>query len=59
MEDNKMKEDLKKEIEMEGLSCECGAQVYRTGAGPIENQSNYNKYFESLECPRCRKLFYL
>jgi hypothetical protein len=54
-----MKEDLKKEIELKGLSCECGGVVYRPGTGAIESQPNYNKYFESIECPGCRKLFYL
>jgi len=54
-----MKEDLKREIELNGLSCECGGTVYRTGTGAIESQSNYNKYFEFIECPKCRKLFYL
>lgn len=54
-----MKEDLKREIENRGLSCECGEKVYRPGAGAIESQPNYNKYFEYIECPKCRKLFYL
>jgi uncharacterized protein with PIN domain len=57
--EGKMKEDLKREIELNGLSCECGGTVYRTGTGAIESQSNYNKYFEFIECPKCRKLFYL
>ena len=54
-----MKEDLKREIETKGLACECGQLVYRAGMGAIESQQNYNKYFEFLECPKCRKLFYL
>ncbi len=53
------KEDIKKRIEEEGLVCECKGVVYRVGSGPIENQPNYNKLSESLECPRCRKDFYL
>ena len=27
-------------------------------AGPIENQPNYNKYFEYLECPTSFTLFF-
>lgn len=54
-----MKENLKREIETKGLSCECGERVYRPGMGAIESQPNYNKYFEFIECPKCRKLFYL
>ncbi len=56
---SEMKEDIKRKIESNGLVCDCGEKVYVVGAGPIENQSNYNKYFEYLECPKCRKLFYL
>jgi len=52
-------EDLKKEIEENGLVCDCGAKVYEFGKGPIEDQPNYNKYFEYLECPGCKKLYYL
>jgi len=54
-----MKEDPKREIEKNGLLCDCGGKVYDVGTGAIENQSNYNKYFEYLECARCRKLYYL
>ena len=57
--EDKMKEDLKREIEKNGLDCDCGGSVYKVGTGAIENQSNYNKYFEYLECARCRKLYYL
>lgn len=53
------KEELKRMIEGSGLTCECGEMVYRVGSGPIENQSNYIKYFEYLECQKCHKLFYL
>ena len=55
----KMKEDLKRKIEKNGLTCDCGEKVYEIGKGSIEDQSNYNKYFEYLECPKCCKLFYL
>ena len=54
-----MKEDLKSEIEKNGLDCDCGGRVYEVETGAIENQSNYNKYFEYLECLKCRKLYYL
>jgi uncharacterized protein with PIN domain len=57
--EEEMKENLKREIETKGLSCECGERVYRPGMGAIESQPNYNKYFEFIECPKCRKLFYL
>ena len=53
------KEDLKRKIESEGLICDCGEKVYEVGKGAIENQSNYNKYFEYLECPGCKQLYYL
>ncbi len=53
------KEELKKQIEKNGLVCDCGEKVYEVGAGLVENQSNYNKYFEYLECPKCHKLYYL
>jgi uncharacterized protein with PIN domain len=55
----KKKEDLKRKIEEKGLVCDCGERVFVVGAGAVENQPNYNKYFEHLECPKCRKLFYL
>jgi len=55
----KGKEDLKREIEKNGLTCDCGEKVYRVGTGAIENQSNYNKYFEYLECTKCKKIYYL
>ncbi len=51
------REEIKKRIEEEGLVCECGEVVYRVGSGPVEMQPNYNKYFEYLECPRCKKEF--
>ena len=53
------KEDLKRIVEGSGLTCECGEIVYRVGSGAIENQPNYNKYFEYLECLSCHQLFYL
>lgn len=58
MEDE-MREDIKKKIESEGLVCDCGEKVYDKGKGTIEKQPNYNRYFEYLECPTCRKLYYL
>jgi uncharacterized protein with PIN domain len=54
-----VKEDIKKRIERDGLVCDCGEKVYDVGKGAIEKQPNYNKYFEYLECLKCRKLFYL
>ena len=59
MGQNRKIEDLKKEIEENGLVCDCGAKVYEFGKGPIEDQPNYNKYFEYLECLRCKKIYYL
>jgi uncharacterized protein with PIN domain len=56
---NEVKEDLKRRIERSGLACDCGERVYKVGAGEIEKQPNYNKYFEYLECLRCQQLFYL
>jgi len=53
------REDIKKKIEKEGLVCDCGEKVYEAGKGAIEAQSNYNKYFKYLECPRCRKTYFL
>jgi len=53
------KEDIKREIEEKGVICDCGGWVCQVGTGAIENQLNYNKYFEYLECPKCHKLFYL
>lgn len=53
------REDLKKKIESEGLVCDCGEKVYEVGKGAIEAQANYNKYFEYLECPRCKKTYFL
>jgi hypothetical protein len=52
-------EDIKREIESNGLVCDCGEKVYEAGKGAIENQSNYNKFFEYLECTKCHNLFYL
>ncbi len=57
--ENESREDLKKKIECEGLVCECGEKVYEAGRGAIESQPNYNKYFDYLECPRCKKTFFL
>jgi len=54
-----VKEDLKRQIEQNGLVCDCGEKVYEVGTGDIEAQSNYNKYYEYLECLKCRKLYYL
>ncbi|HUL31507.1 MAG TPA: hypothetical protein VLZ03_13730 [Thermodesulfobacteriota bacterium] len=51
------REDIKKKIESDGLVCDCGADIYAAGNGPIENQANYNRYFEYLECPRCKKTY--
>jgi hypothetical protein len=53
------REDIKRRIESNGLVCGCGERVYEFGRGAIENQSNYNKYFEYLECTKCHNLFYL
>jgi len=53
------REDIKKKIESNGLVCDCGEKVYEIEKGTIENQPNYNKYFEYLECPRCKKIYYL
>ncbi len=53
------REDIKKKIEDEGLVCDCGEKVYEVGKGAIEVQRNYNKYFDYLECPKCKKLYYL
>jgi uncharacterized protein with PIN domain len=47
------KEDLKRRIEKISLTCDCGEKVYRVGTGAVEDQANYNKYFEYLECPKC------
>ena len=53
------REDLKRQIEENGLICDCGEVIYTVGKGPIEEQQTYNKYFEYLECPRCKKIYYL
>jgi uncharacterized protein with PIN domain len=53
------REDIKRNIENNGLICDCGEKVYEKGKGAIEDQPNYNKYFDYLECPKCKKLFYL
>ena len=53
------REDIKRNIEGSGLICDCGGKVYEPGKGRIESQPNYNKYFDYLECPRCRKTFFL
>jgi uncharacterized protein with PIN domain len=52
-------EDIKRNIEGNGLVCDCGEKIYESGKGTIEKQPNYNKYFEYLECPRCKKVYYL
>jgi uncharacterized protein with PIN domain len=57
--EDEVKEDIKKKIEKDGLLCDCGEKVYDVGKGVIEKQPNYNKYFEYLECLKCRKLYYL
>ncbi len=53
------REDIKKKIETEGLVCDCGEKIYEAGKGAIEAQPNYNKYFDYLECPRCKKTYFL
>jgi uncharacterized protein with PIN domain len=53
------REDIKKNIEGNGLVCDCGEKVYDLGKGAIESQPNYNRYFDYLECPRCRKTYFL
>ncbi len=53
------REDIKRKIESEGLICDCGEKVYEVGKGAIEAQPNYNKYFEYLECPRCKKTYFV
>jgi uncharacterized protein with PIN domain len=53
------REDIKRSVEGSGLICDCGAKVYEVGRGAIERQPNYNKYFDYLECPQCKKVYYL
>jgi len=53
------REDIKKQIERIGLVCDCGEKIYEVGKGVIEKQPNYNRYFDYLECPRCRRVYYL
>ena len=53
------REDIKKQIERVGLVCDCGEKIYEVGKGVIEKQPNYNRYFDYLECPRCRRVYYL
>jgi len=53
------REDLKKKVESDGLVCDCREKIYEAGEGPIERQHNYNKYFDYLECPRCKKAYFL
>jgi len=53
------REDIKRGIEGTGLVCDCGERVYEPGKGAIESQPNYNKYFDYLECPQCRKTYFL
>lgn len=59
MKGKENKEEIKRQIESKGLVCDCGDKVYEVGKGAIENQPNYNKYFEYLECPKCKKVYYL
>ena len=53
------REEIKRTIEVNGLICDCGEKVYEVGKGAIEKQPNFNKYFDYLECPQCRKAYYL
>jgi len=53
------REDIKRNVEGNGLICDCGTKVYEAGKGAIERQPNYNKYFDYLECPQCKKAYYL
>jgi uncharacterized protein with PIN domain len=53
------REDIKRDVESNGLICDCGEKVYEVGKGTIESQPNYNKYFDYLECPKCKKIYYL
>ena len=53
------REDLKKKVESDGLVCDWREKIYEAGKGPIERQQNYNKYFDYLECPRCKKAYFL
>ena len=53
------REDIKRNIEGNGLVCDCEEKIYEPEKGAIETQPNYNKYFEYLECPRCRKTYFL
>ncbi|HXX32836.1 MAG TPA: hypothetical protein VEM15_00040 [Thermodesulfobacteriota bacterium] len=53
------REDIKRSIEGNGLVCDCGERVYEPGKGAIESQPNYNKYFDYLECPQCKKTYFL
>jgi uncharacterized protein with PIN domain len=57
--EREIREDIKMNIEGNGLVCDCGEKIYEPGTGAIERQPNYNKYFEYLECPRCKKVYYL
>ena len=59
MMERENREDIKRNIEGNGLVCDCGQKVYEPGKGAIESQPNYNKYFDYLECPRCRKTYFL
>jgi uncharacterized protein with PIN domain len=53
------REDIKRNIESNGLVCDCGEKIYGPEKDTIERQPNYNKYFEYLECPRCKKPYFL
>ena len=53
------REEIKRNIEGDGLVCDCGEKIYEPGKGAIERQPNCNRYFEYLECPRCRKPYFL
>jgi uncharacterized protein with PIN domain len=54
-----VQKDIKKRIERDGLTCDCGERVYKAGAGAIEGQPHYTRYFEYLECFKCKKLYCL
>jgi hypothetical protein len=52
------REVIKKEIESNGLVCDCRVKAFEVGKGTFEKQPNDNKYFDYLECPKCKKLYY-
>ena len=58
------REDLKKEAVGVGgsdlrLRKEEREKIYEVGRGAIESQPNYNKYSDYLECPQCKKLYFV